>query len=320
MRELLIISGLAAVFAMNARADLPSNLDELGIYSSIESQTLSAEFRDYSVNLPLWSDGLEKNRFLRLPENRSAVFTSDERIELPLGSVLVKEFRRDDASRELLETRVMKKEEAGWIAAAYVWSGSGSKRMATRADSATELSWMENGRVRKWTVPGRDQCASCHRLDSSESLSFSTAQVFGAAGNPLSDWIREGILTGLTTPPEAVLNTYPGLLDPHANDEQKSRAILEVNCAGCHSPSGDAPGGIDLRRGTPLMDAGLAYVMPSFGELGLEQPYRIAPGSRESSVLWERMRRTDENRMPAIGSHLPDETAIEIIGRWIDSL
>ncbi len=60
--------------------------------------------------------------------------------------------------------------------------------------------------------------------------------------------------------------------------------------------------------------------MPQSGDLGLTNARVVAPGSKESSVLWERMRRLDTYRMPKIGSHRVDQAAVDLIGMWIDSL
>ena len=46
---------------------------------------------------------------------------------------------------------------------------------------------------------------------------------------------------------------------------------------------------------------------------------RVAPGSKESSVLWERMRRRDCPRMPTLGSDIVDPLAIDVVGAWIDA-
>ena len=46
---------------------------------------------------------------------------------------------------------------------------------------------------------------------------------------------------------------------------------------------------------------------------------RVAPGTKESSVLWERMRRRDCPRMPTLGSDIVDPLAIDVVGAWIDA-
>ena len=61
-------------------------------------------------------------------------------------------------------------------------------------------------------------------------------------------------------------------------------------------------------------------VDPASGDLGLFDAKIIAPGDHTRSVLWERMTRTDENRMPRIGSNVVDSNAADVIADWIDSL
>ena len=45
-------------------------------------------------------------------------------------------------------------------------------------------------------------------------------------------------------------------------------------------------------------------VLADFDDLGLPEPYRIKTGDRESSILWERMRRLDAYRMPPLASSI----------------
>ena len=59
-------------------------------------------------------------------------------------------------------------------------------------------------------------------------------------------------------------------------------------------------------------------VAPTSGDLGLTNPMRIAPGNKESSVLWERLRRLDSTRMPPVSSNRVDQEAVDVIGQWID--
>ena len=63
----------------------------------------------------------------------------------------------------------------------------------------------------------------------------------------------------------------------------------------------------------------LIDVTPTTGELGLANAARVRPGAKESSVLWERLRRADGTAMPPIAHHVPDPFGVELIGYWIDS-
>jgi len=63
----------------------------------------------------------------------------------------------------------------------------------------------------------------------------------------------------------------------------------------------------------------LIGVAPTEGDLGLVDAQRIHVGSKEQSVLWERVRSTDPAiHMPA-GSRIPDALAVNLLGEWIDS-
>ena len=169
-------------------------------------------------------------------------------------------------------------------------------------------------------IPGTAQCTYCHRTDDSVSLSFSREQIFGNAAeiNPIQEWIQAGLLQGIQDP-KSVLDAYPELLDLNVNVADRARAYVAVNCSGCHSPTGNAPGGMDFRKEVPSGAMGVGFVPPSFGNLGLTDPFRVMPGAKEQSVFWERMRRDDHNRMPALGSYVPDQNGIDVIGQWIDS-
>jgi hypothetical protein len=65
---------------------------------------------------------------------------------------------------------------------------------------------------------------------------------------------------------------------------------------------------------------GAVGVPPGEGGLGLDDPVIILPGRKERSVLWERLRRRDEARMPPLATSEVDALAVEVIGAWIDSL
>ena len=75
---------------------------------------------------------------------------------------------------------------------------------------------------------------------------------------------------------------------------------------------------IDLRYGILEQDMGLVGVRPQAGDIGLFDPFIIKRGVKESSVLWERLRRSDEHRMPPVGLLQPDPLGVEIVGSWID--
>jgi len=118
--------------------------------------------------------------------------------------------------------------------------------------------------------------------------------------------------------PAVGYESYPRPEDTAAPLADRARAYLAANCAQCHLPSGPAPGGLDMRYGISVASMNLVGIAPSEGSLGLVNAQRIRSGAKESSVLWERMRRLDSTRMPPLASHRVDTIALQLLGAWID--
>ena len=119
---------------------------------------------------------------------------------------------------------------------------------------------------------------------------------------------------------QATTKPFPALDDTSTSAEQRARAYLAVNCAQCHQPGGPTPVNIDLRFDTAIGSTNTLSATPQSGDLGLTNTAIVQPGNKEQSVLWERLRRTDNNRMPPLASHVVDDLAVEIVGEWIDGL
>jgi hypothetical protein len=137
--------------------------------------------------------------------------------------------------------------------------------------------------------------------------------------NQLTHWSDLGAFsTSIGSPAQ-----YASMVDPRdtgANLDARVRSYLDTNCAACHTPGGAAPGNMDMRFLTPEGSMNLLRVTPTQGTLGLTNAQRIYPSNKDSSVLWERMRRTDGTRMPPLGSYRIDQELIMLIGTWIDQM
>ena len=100
---------------------------------------------------------------------------------------------------------------------------------------------------------------------------------------------------------------------------ERARSYLDVNCAQCHQPGGPTGSDMDLRRTTAIGSTRTIGVAPSGGDLGIAGAQRIRAGNKAQSLVWERMRRLDSNRMPPIASHVVDADGVALIGQWIDA-
>ena len=72
---------------------------------------------------------------------------------------------------------------------------------------------------------------------------------------------------------------------------------------------------LDLRFDTAAATMNVINV-PSTNDPGL---FRVDPGAKETSVLWDVMGRVDGQRMPPLGSSVVDDTGLDAVGAWIDA-
>jgi hypothetical protein len=138
------------------------------------------------------------------------------------------------------------------------------------------------------------------------------------ADGQIRAWNHAGLFTGAV----GTGASYARLADPSdvsAPLAERARAYLAANCAMCHLPGGPTPVDLDLRHGVAVAAMRLVGVRPTAGTLGLPDAWRVLSGAKESSVLWERMRRLDATRMPPLASHAVDAEGVMLIGAWIDA-
>ena len=79
--------------------------------------------------------------------------------------------------------------------------------------------------------------------------------------------------------------------------------------------------GFDARFETPPDRQRLVGMKPVASDLGIHDALLVAPGHRDRSMVYQRMsRRQDVFNMPPLGSQVSDRAALDVLGRWIDSL
>ena len=72
---------------------------------------------------------------------------------------------------------------------------------------------------------------------------------------------------------------------------------------------------LDLRFDTAAAAMNVINV-PSTNDPGL---FRVDPGTRDASVLWDVMGRVDNQRMPPLGRSVLDDIGLDAVGAWIDA-
>lgn len=293
---------------------LPTNLMDTGCVDGADPATPPAGAIRYDLNVPFWSDGAAKDRWLILPDGETITVEQDGDWTLPNGSVIVKNFRVDDI---LVETRLFTRHDDGdWAGYSYEWD-----------QGATAATLLDEGKTKTiagqtWTYPSRTDCLYCHTAEAGRTLGLETRQlartIAGDAGVDVDQLDHLVALGALSARPAG--DPLPAT-DGDAPLEPRARAYLHANCSHCHRP--DAPGGradIDFRFTTPAADVGVCDAKPRAGDLDIPDARLVAPGDPARSIVSARMHTLGTTRMPLLASSRVDDAGVALVDAWISGL
>ena len=125
----------------------------------------------YDINMALFSNYAEKLRFIKLPDGVQASYTTEGALELPKGTVIIKnfyyenDFRKPGQGRRILETRLLVHEEKGWTAYPYVWNDEQTEAFYDVAGDIKKVSYINTAGKRiniDYIIPNKNQCKGCH--------------------------------------------------------------------------------------------------------------------------------------------------------------
>jgi len=313
----------------------PALLSQTGLFTNLANLTPASGLIEYDLNQPFWSDGALKRRWIAIPGTASVTFSAAGNWTFPIGTVIVKHFEIEltegnPNSRRRLETRLLLRATSGdWFGFTYKWNVAetdadllvtGQSENLTVNTAAGAVTW-------PYSYPSRSECLQCHTNVANRALGLVTQQLnrdFDYTATAVTDNQLRALnhINYFSTNIGAATQygVYPALDDTNTSIASRARTYLAVNCAQCHQPGGPTPVNLDFRFDTNDTSMNAIDVVPSAGNLGLVNARIIARGAKESSVLWERMRRLDGNRMPPLGTHRVDQPAVDLIGEWIDRL
>ncbi|MES2683109.1 MAG: PQQ-dependent sugar dehydrogenase [Pseudomonadota bacterium] len=311
----------------------PQKLSETGLFTDTAALTPNAGLIEYEINAPFYSDGSRKRRWFGIPEGSVVGFSTAEKYDLPVGSATVKHFEITlaNGSTRRLETRVFLRYADGWQGYTYKWNAAGTDAdLLAGSEIETIVVRADDGstRAQDYEYPSRAACLNCHTAAAGVPLGVRTAQlnrsrVYPFTGGSITDnQLRayngvELFNRDIGAASQYVVQTNP--TDTTAPLAARARSYLEVNCSQCHQPGGPTGTDMDLRLTTPTASTRMVGVAPTGGDLGIAGAQRIRAGNKVQSLVWERMRRLDSNRMPPIASHVVDEAGLALIGQWIDA-
>ncbi|MDB5307851.1 MAG: hypothetical protein JWO38_2053 [Gemmataceae bacterium] len=304
----------------------PRTLTETGLFASVRDHTPAAGLIPYAVNVPLWSDGAAKDRFLVLPDKGKVVFKEQGQWEFPVGTVLVKTFLMNtdlEKPKEMrrLETRFWVHNPRGWEGYTYLWNEDQTEGNLLADWPLTrefEVKTDSGPVKREWYFPSRSDCQACHTQNGGFVMGLNTRQLnrmheYGKVkDNQIQVFERLGIFSGPLPMPVRDLEAFPDWQAKAAPEATLARAYLDANCAMCHSPGGRGHAGgagMNMRFHVPLREA-----FPG-------KTNWLTPGDPARSILLKRMTtRHADPQMPPLATNRVDEEAVAVIREWVKQL
>lgn len=299
---------------------IPDSLADTGCTDPADITQPYAGLVPYGLNAPFWSDGADKDRWLGLPDGTTITRAGDDDWEFPTGTVIVKNFRLDDA---LVETRhLMRHPDGSWAGYTYEWNDQQTAATRVRGGKTVSIAGQD------YIFPSEGQCMECHTSAAGFSLGLETAQLNRDFTYPSTQRTANQLETldhiiMFASPLPGPASGLPVMARPDdssASLEARARAYLHTNCSQCHRPGGPAPSTMDLRYATDLQDTDACDVQPQQGDLGIGNARLIAPGDASRSLVVVRANRRDSNGMPPLGSSLVDDAGVALLTSWINGL
>jgi uncharacterized repeat protein (TIGR03806 family) len=299
-------------------ADLPPLLSDYRFFADAPAQVPAPGVVPYRLNIPLWSDGAEKLRFVYVPAGSKARANGENLLDLPVGSALIKTFAfQDNGKRRLIETRVMLHRADGWLALPYLWNAEQTEAKLALAGARVPVTTPAGEHI-DYRVPNKNQCKECHGLNGA------VIPIGPKARNLSHAWLESFVAAGHLDTMPAVSDTIP-LWEDRAGEPAASvaRGYLDANCAHCHQPGATASNsGLDLRwEQTDPKAIGVMKRPVAAGRGSGDLLFDIVPSKPDESILVHRMASTEPGvAMPELGKETVHTDGVAAVKKWIAGL
>ncbi|MEL6853065.1 MAG: PQQ-dependent sugar dehydrogenase, partial [Bacteroidota bacterium] len=170
----------------------PALLSQAGVFKNLNTLEPEDGLIPYELNVPFWSDGVEKFRWIALPNDgthdspgEQIGFSEEGDWNFPVGTVIVKHFEMplDEANASLtkrLETRLLVHGSDGeYYGVSYRWNDAGTdaELLSDSWLDTLAISTPSNGdREVLWYYPSRQECLTCHTEAAGRVLGPKTRQ------------------------------------------------------------------------------------------------------------------------------------------------
>jgi hypothetical protein len=296
----------------------PLTLTDTGCFVDVPGRVPAPGLIPFEINSPLWSDGAAKRRFLVLPGEETIGFTEHGAWQMPVGTILIKEFLLelvvgDPKSIRPMETRFLVHRGADvWEGFSFQWNDAATEAMLLPDRSTTVDYAVEDGGVvvtHTHSFPSRGECVRCHNAAAGRVLGLQTGQLnrlhdYGSVvDNQLAALDAIGRFGDPLPDPPDDLFVLPEPTDDALPIESRVRSYYHANCSHCHRPDGERPNQ-DFRYETALAGSGLCDL--------------LTPGDSAASRLYQRD--TSRPGMPPLASLIPDPWVVDNVASWIDGM
>jgi hypothetical protein len=327
----------------------PRLLSGTGLYKDMGPArlVLSDSIHPYEVNVPLWSDGSAKERFVCVPYGAAIRPTDSAGFGFPDGTVLIKNFSLDtiegDAtSRIRIETRFLAintfEGYTYFSGLTYRWRRDQSDAdLVDRREGEDALIPVRIGgqaRARRWRFPSQAECNRCHLPEHRGSLGFITPQLDRPSRrdpslNQLEELFLKGVLAFNPVQGKTDAFRWRNLDDTGAPLEARARSYLAANCSHCHGNAYGSHSVVSFEYFSPSQpnvyspDSNYKGYVGAPWTADVRYPQFAYPGRPDSSFLVLRMlsRGTFDSlngaQMPPLATYRVDSSAVLLIRDWI---
>lgn len=297
-----------------------------GLYADDDCEQVASGLMAYEPKYWLWSDGLDKERYLFLPAGAAIDTSNPDLWEFPVGTRVYKNFVENG---KRLETRLIERTAAtgdddGWVFRTFRWNHAQNEATEVFDGQADVLGTTHN-------IPSIQDCRNCHNTNAQDALlSVGAIQLnHSLPGATLASLTAAG---RISMPISADDATIPGNATT-----QNALGYMHANCGNCHRPGGTAGGsslpqlwvgvGIDDVLDTPAYVSTVDICTTGWPTQGIKIK-RVNPMSPGLSAIWQRMGERDMeppifidvDQMPPLATEVVDTNGRNVIAAWINSL
>jgi uncharacterized repeat protein (TIGR03806 family) len=300
---------------------------------------------EYLLTTNVFKDHTSVYRRPFMPQGEIINYSADGIYDFPLGTTFIQTYAmpKDTSQRSLehetlLETRMSIKRESGWVYRNYIWNEDQTDAVLSTAGKTFDINLKHNGEdiLFQYKAPAQHYCTKCH-IDNGSPMPIAMRTIYLNAlfdvpilqqsFNQLEEWSNggQGILANApvdiqSLPSGATITPEMNAASVDDDDlEHFAKTWLDISCAHCHNPSGDAAlTNTKLAYSNTVNEMGLCTMPIAFDEEG---NVIINPGDAETSVLYNRI--VTENisdRMPPLNHTVIDQTGAELVKRWINQM